>query len=398
MDRRWKRALWATILSLVAFDRALQWGALADGKLLGRRVVPFDPPLFFDRQEDWVRDLEAHLSTGRPPLAYFGFDRELGWCPTPNVGSGTMHFDRAGARVGIVPRPDHRTDGVGRVVAVGCSFTRGDEVQDDEAWPALLDRDADTLEVVNLGVGAYGIDQAILRMERDAWFFEPDEVWIGIMPYATSRVLAQYRPSLQHWSSTPAFKPRFVVGERDELRLIPHPAESPEDLLHLLTDQASFLSAVEHDRFVGAFPWAWETMGDHWCHRFGLTRVLGTYLESRKDESRTRLGDPRSELFRTVMGICRRGRERAEVRGCRFRVLILPSRRDLRWREADGVASWDPLVEGLAEEGISALDLTDALLAGGALEDPGFWMPGVHYSPLGNRVVAEALHGAFGGD
>lgn len=398
MVRNRRRAAWVALFVVVLFDQGLHWGPLRDGTFLGRRVVPFDPPVFFDRQEAWVEDLRRHGKTGRPPVEYFGFDPDLGWCPSPNSGSGSIHFDGSAARVGIVPLPSQKSVGVRRVVVVGCSFTRGDEVEDHEAWPALLDRDAEELELVNLGVGAYGIDQAILRMDRDAWSFEPDEVWLGLMPYATSRVLTQFRPSLQHWSSTPAFKPRFILGEAETLRLIPQPAGSPQELLGLLTDSGRFLRAVEHDRYVGAHPSAWLPAGEHWSHRSGLARVLSTYFESKKQDCRRSLLDPSSELFRVVSAICRRGRSLASARGVGFRVLVLPSRRDLRWLQEDGQSSWSTLFDALGIDGIEVIDLTEALLEAGALERPEFWMPGVHYSPLGNRVVAKALAEAVLGD
>ena len=41
------------------------------------------------------------------------------------------------------------------------------------------------------------------------------------------------------------------------------------------------------------------------------------------------------------------------------------------------------------------IDTTAALLAAGADTEPGFWMPGQHYSPAANRVVAERLEGVL---
>lgn len=91
--------------------------------------------------------------------------------------------------LGFIPRPDYRSDdnawhtlvsidhrglrynGPGAppatapVLAVGDSYTFGDEVSDDSSWPALLQTMIGD-SVINGGVFSYGLDQAILRAER----------------------------------------------------------------------------------------------------------------------------------------------------------------------------------------------------------------------------------------
>lgn len=89
-------------------------------------------------------------------------------------------------RLGYVPRPDYRApagaawsvrteaDGLrsnggvrpagGPILAVGDSFTFGDEVADEDTWPANLERELG-LAVLNGGVPAYGFDQTVLRAE-----------------------------------------------------------------------------------------------------------------------------------------------------------------------------------------------------------------------------------------
>ena len=51
------------------------------------------------------------------------------------------------------------------ILAVGNSFTFGDEVSDDATWPAQLEAET-RRRVVNAGVFGYGLDQTILRAEQ----------------------------------------------------------------------------------------------------------------------------------------------------------------------------------------------------------------------------------------
>ena len=85
------------------------------------------------------------------------FDASLGWTPKANaIGTAEMW----GTTVGITILPDGtRSNGSQRatanahpvIVAVGDSFTFGDEVSDSETWPAWLERKLGS-PVINGGV------------------------------------------------------------------------------------------------------------------------------------------------------------------------------------------------------------------------------------------------------
>ena len=94
-------------------------------------------------------------------------DPRLGYVPIPsyssrdNLWQKQVSIDENGFRSnGSVNRPEGRP-----IVAVGDSFTFGDEVNDDETWPAWLEK---TLErpVINGGVFGYSFGQSILRAEE----------------------------------------------------------------------------------------------------------------------------------------------------------------------------------------------------------------------------------------
>jgi len=69
---------------------------------------------------------------------------------------------REGVRVN--PKLESNLAG-GAILTVGDSFVFGDQVSDDETWPALLEQRLNR-RVVNGGVAAYGTMQAVLRAEQ----------------------------------------------------------------------------------------------------------------------------------------------------------------------------------------------------------------------------------------
>jgi hypothetical protein len=103
------------------------------------------------------RDIETELSVSRPAKhgANIGFDADLGWHP---VASSEI-FDDAASR-----RTSERF-GAFDVAAYGDSFVFGAGVADDETFSFLLSAALQT-GVRNYGVGGYGPDQAVLRLER----------------------------------------------------------------------------------------------------------------------------------------------------------------------------------------------------------------------------------------
>src|SRR5262245_17866041 len=66
-----------------------------------------------------------------------------------------------------------------RVSAFGDSFTFGSEVEINETWESQLEGQDPRFEVLNFGVGAYGLDQAYLRYLQDGVHFHSDIVVIG---------------------------------------------------------------------------------------------------------------------------------------------------------------------------------------------------------------------------
>jgi len=376
----------------VAADQLLLHTLLASDRLGERYVAPFDPPLFTTDQRARLEEYRALVREGSGRSGSSAFDAELGWCPRPGRPSTTIAYDELGCRVGVAPLEPSRVPGVRRIVVVGCSFTHGDEVRGEETWAAMLDESRADLEVANLGVGGYGLDQALLRLRRDGTMLEPDEVWLGLLPSAGLRVVTCFTPACQHWTGIVRFKPRFVLDLAGELRLLPSPAHDLAGVLRLLADQRAFLAAVgDSDAWVRRAPLAYAPRGSSLLHHSAVGRLALTAHEACGRDLEAAMIDGRSEVHTVTRAIVRAAHEETEAVGARFRLLVLPSRADLLPLATGEEPYWSALVASLRADGVEVRDLSDALLAAGVLHDEACWAPQGHYSPRTNAIVAGAL-------
>lgn len=183
--------------------------------------------LSLDSKRSWRLSL---LSSGYPTV----YDAQLGYIPRPgfagadNVWGTTVTIDANGLRNNGPATPV----GTGTILALGDSFTFGDEVNDAQTWPAHLEQLLGT-RVLNAGVFGYGLDQAALRLEALLPLHAPDTVILAVVPDDVNR---------SELSSRYAWKPYFDI--RDEtlvLRNVPVPtgyrAQTVKEMLgysHLL--------------------------------------------------------------------------------------------------------------------------------------------------------------------
>ncbi|HEX5067362.1 MAG TPA: hypothetical protein VFY49_14680 [Myxococcota bacterium] len=142
----WKLGLLAGVATLAALLGVELVLRMLSGQLLGRP----DPG-------GAVRMVGAHY-----PGSY---DARLGWVPTPgahphNFWNTTLTIEPDGTRSNGAPSPPGAP-----ILAVGDSYTFGDEVGDADTWPAQLEREL-RLPVRNAGVFGYGLDQITLRAEE----------------------------------------------------------------------------------------------------------------------------------------------------------------------------------------------------------------------------------------
>ena len=124
----------------------------------------------------------------------------------------------------------------------GDSFVFGNDVEDEHAWPNVL---AETLgcRVSNFGVWGYGVDQAVLRFEKNVED-RADLVMLGFYLPDMDRSMTRWHhlisPTVE---SKLSFKPRFLLQENGDLRLEPLPFDSYDTAQRLIRRPADVLTA-----------------------------------------------------------------------------------------------------------------------------------------------------------
>lgn len=168
-----------------------------------------------------VLKFESWTAEPQNRVGRMAYHSRLGWIPRPGrFGSTwTSNVDASGLRsngrsILTTGRP---------ILAVGDSFTFGDEVEDSETWAAHLE-EVLSKRVLNAGVGAYGIDQAVLRAELLLDEYHPNVVILSFISDDINRTEFSYYPYGRGW------KPYFEFANGSlSLRNVPVPQKlAPE--------------------------------------------------------------------------------------------------------------------------------------------------------------------------
>lgn len=322
------------------------FGLLLAGELVARLVRG---PLHFGSFRDLRVDLMArNYPAERHPT--------LGYAPRPNFASTDNHWgthvtiDADGIRTnGTSAPPGDRV-----VVAVGDSFTFGDQVDDDATWPAQLEGILGR-PVVNGGVFGYSLAQSVLRAEALLERFPVETLIVSFIPDDLRRCEFEKR-----YTPVPWFEP---VGDDIVLRNVPIPPAPPPDAARRWKD------LLGHSALLDAV--LANTMKQWWFENEKQVRVAA--LEGRGGE----LG---KKLIERIDACCR-------SKGVRLLVLLQDKKPDddalavLRHAEARSVQTLD-----LASE-------YAVLAAAGPGEHDG-WFDG-HMTRAGNRWVAERVAAAL---
>jgi len=190
--------------------------ALAEGAL---RVFVREADLMDKHDGDsWKLRMREERQDGKPVRSgTTQYDAELGWRMKAGYAADGVHHNARGFRG--TRQYGAKQAGVRRVLVLGASFAYGDGVRDAETFSALLEASTGA-EVINAGVNAYGLDQALLLWEREGQLLAPDHVLLVV------HVDDYYRSALAFRNGP---KPHFVrAGDGFELAGVPVPA--PETL------------------------------------------------------------------------------------------------------------------------------------------------------------------------
>lgn len=125
---------------------------------------------------------------------YCRHDPDLGWMNIPShrvedmYGPGKHYTTNARAFRALREYDEKPPAGKYRIVCLGDSFTLGYGVDDDESLVARMEQSSPELEVVNMGLGGFGLDQDYLWYKRDGVDLESDALIFAVIVDDFARV------------------------------------------------------------------------------------------------------------------------------------------------------------------------------------------------------------------
>lgn len=130
-----------------------------------------------------------------------------GWTPKPNISLIKDGYRYTTNNLGQRALRDYTYDNDQyQILIVGDSYTFGIDADDSCVWPNMLQALDGRLNVVNLAVGGYGIDQMYITLRETILFYKPNLVIVAFIGDNIWRTMLDFRDYK---------KPKFEIrGER----------------------------------------------------------------------------------------------------------------------------------------------------------------------------------------
>jgi hypothetical protein len=335
--------------------------------------------------------IQALLDPSRP--RHIEFHPVLGWRYAPHFRDNLSQMNSKALRSNreYTARPP---DNVLRIAAFGDSFVYGSEVDNASAWPAVMESQHPDLEVLNYGVGGYGVDQAYLRYLLEGKDLSPKVVLIGYSPDDINRTVNVYRRFLTDLDSA-LIKPRYVLDADGSLSLLEMPARL-EDYQRMLEEPSRAKRFGQHDY------WYTKCMYENplydWVATLRLSCTLAAWTYRRHlDPDRPIDGqfyNVNSRAFKIQAALFRRFSDAVRKSGASPLVLVLPDEKSIQRVRQGQPAIYEPLLAHMRAHSIDYVDAAAAFLAIEPASPRGtkdWFAPQGHYSRKGNQIVAAWL-------
>jgi len=326
--------------------------------------------------------------------SYLIHDRILGWTVASSYDDKTgqelsssegLRSPRVGMAFADL-RTRHSHDGERpasvRVALIGDSMTFGHEVRCEESWGHVLETLLQpTTQVLNFAVSAYGLNQVLLRYEKDVRPWHPQIVIIGMTTEMIRRINSIY-PVLMNpeWGGFPYVRPRLVLKD-EALLTVNGPLPAPESFLSYAAVKG--LPYLALDDYYHPSRWErggiWSLLEMSYFFRFANSlRPPSEAHEEDKTERAIQSSEPViRHLVRTVL-----------EDGSIPLLVYLPYRYELP-QAGDPDNRESPIsARMLRNAGIGYYDSTTCLIEAGV---SAAYAKGGHYSPQGNARIARCL-------
>src|SRR5207249_3870292 len=260
-----------------------------------------------------------------------------------------------------------------------------------EVWTSQMEHACRPIEVLNYGVGGYGVDQAYLRYVSEGSLYAPHIVLVGFVSDDLRRLVNVYRRFIDD-REFPGFKPRFRL-EGNTIKLLPNPLPLLSDYDRLLMEPETVTRLGQHDHWYK--PAIYENPLYDLSATVRLTVTLGLRLYDRYlDPNRLwKEGqfNPSSEAFRLQLAIFHKFVDEIRQNGAMPLIVLFPDRASILQVRTGQSTFYAPLTAKLSETRIPYVDLIEAFRSDTIGPVESFFMPGGHYSRRGNEIVAKWL-------
>jgi hypothetical protein len=356
-----------------------------------------------------ITPLDLHPRIEKKGLARFiehGWDSHLGWVRKPDTSGQEDGKDGEPCRyyinsIGARANPGYDNHSP-RILVYGDSYAFARQVNDDQTWAHQLSTLLD-VNTVNKGVGNYGLDQALLRLEREFDNYPAPVVLMAVVPETISRVLSTWR-HFSEYGNTFAFKPRFIFNG-EQLELLPNPMDRPEKFFNIpgLLDDLKTSDEFYRRKFLPdllRFPYLWHLWRSRGRNLPLMAAALADRLGGHGKRAFCRVMDRNINLATALyqesapvdllVAIIERFTAFVRSKGATPVFVMLPQLFDLKHLRV-GDHYYVPLLDRI-EKALMTIDLGPFFMAqeddGANYIDDHF---GGHLSIKGNRLAAEQL-------
>ena len=284
--------------------------------------------------------------------------------------------------------------GILRIAAFGDSFTYGSDVKLGENWAKQISAIDPRIEMLNYGIGAYGLDQAYLRYLKVGTAYHPHVVFIGYMTENLARDVNVYRAFYSRaYSDWPFTKPRFRI-EKGELVLIPNPLRSVADYRRLRKDEKEVLTELGRNDYHYVGNYAAGPLD--FSPTVRLVKMFAARIQKkRQNPIFTNDGryNQQSEAYEITVRIFDAFYRKVLEDGALPIIVVLPDLNDLHRSREGKPRRYAALLDYFNSKGYRYIDVMDALEP--AQQRYKFSdltvRPWGHYSKLGNDIVARHI-------
>jgi GDSL-like Lipase/Acylhydrolase family len=340
--------------------------------------------------EDQSRSIRQFLSPNAPRM--IEIHSRLGWRYAAHFTNATNQLNSMALR-STREYADKPASRILRIAAFGDSYVYGSEVDNPNAWAGIMEAQDPHLEVLNYGVGGYGIDQAYLRYALEGSELHPQVVMMGFTTDDIGRVVNVFRPFIDSRDAV-LFKPRFLISDRNELTLLESPVQSLRDYERLLVNPRDVLGYSEHDYWYRANVYENSFYDYSAAVRFGCWLWTRAYRQQFDPEGLFKGGvfSTTSTAFRLNLALLSRFAQSVQSAGALPIVVMLPNPADVRAVRTGNPSRYEPLLQQLQQHQIPCLDAASAFRNQTPESDDSSWFaPQGHYSAAGNKIVASWL-------